>query len=49
MVMPQTLAAQTAYPTKPVTVISPFAPGGLNDMCARAVAKGLQRESPPSR
>ena len=40
---PVAARAQTAYPSKTVTVVSPFAPGGLNDMCARAVAKGLQQ------
>jgi tripartite-type tricarboxylate transporter receptor subunit TctC len=40
---PVTVCAQTGYPSRTVTVVSPFAPGGLNDMCARAVAKGLQQ------
>jgi tripartite-type tricarboxylate transporter receptor subunit TctC len=40
---PVAVRAQTGYPSKTVTVVSPFAPGGLNDMCARAVAKGLQQ------
>jgi tripartite-type tricarboxylate transporter receptor subunit TctC len=34
--------AQAAFPSRLITVISPFAPGGLNDICSRAVAKGLQ-------
>jgi tripartite-type tricarboxylate transporter receptor subunit TctC len=34
--------AQGGYPTKPITVVSPFPPGGLNDTCARVVAKAIQ-------
>ena len=34
--------AQAAFPSRLITVVSPFAPGGLNDICSRAVAKGLQ-------
>jgi tripartite-type tricarboxylate transporter receptor subunit TctC len=37
------LWAQPGYPSKTITVVSPFAPGGLNDICARSVAKGLQQ------
>jgi tripartite-type tricarboxylate transporter receptor subunit TctC len=40
---PVAVRAQSGYPSRTVTVVSPFAPGGLNDMCARAVAKGLQQ------
>jgi len=32
------------YPSRVITVISPFPPGGLNDTSARAVAKALQAE-----
>jgi tripartite-type tricarboxylate transporter receptor subunit TctC len=34
--------AQAAFPSRLITVVSPFAPGGLNDICSRAVARGLQ-------
>ena len=35
--------AEAEYPSRTITVICPFAPGGINDVCARVVAKGLER------
>ncbi|MCW5660590.1 MAG: tripartite tricarboxylate transporter substrate binding protein [Burkholderiaceae bacterium] len=33
--------AQSAYPDRPITLIVPFAPGGIADLTARAVAKEM--------
>ncbi|HEX2545281.1 MAG TPA: tripartite tricarboxylate transporter substrate binding protein, partial [Ramlibacter sp.] len=38
------LAAAQAYPTKPITMIVPFPPGGLADVVGRPVAEALSRE-----
>ena len=36
------VCAQSAWPTKPITFVVPQAPGGANDVIARAVAQGLE-------
>jgi tripartite-type tricarboxylate transporter receptor subunit TctC len=36
--------AQAAYPSKPITMIVPFPPGGLADIVGRPVAEALGRE-----
>jgi tripartite-type tricarboxylate transporter receptor subunit TctC len=37
-------AAQGAYPTKPITMIVPFPPGGLADVVGRPVAESMSKE-----
>ena len=37
-------AAQNAWPTRPITMIVPFPPGGLADLVARPVAEAMSRE-----
>jgi tripartite-type tricarboxylate transporter receptor subunit TctC len=37
-------AAQPAWPTKPVRIVSPFPAGGTSDVMARMLAAGLTRE-----
>jgi tripartite-type tricarboxylate transporter receptor subunit TctC len=37
-------SAQSAYPSKPITMIVPFPPGGLADIVARPVAEAMSRD-----
>ncbi|MDB5745020.1 MAG: hypothetical protein JWR68_3335 [Polaromonas sp.] len=38
------VAAQTAWPARPITMVVPFPPGGLADLVARPVAEAMSRE-----
>ena len=38
------VAAQPAWPSRPITMIVPFPPGGLADLVARPVAEAMSRE-----
>jgi tripartite-type tricarboxylate transporter receptor subunit TctC len=44
LALPAIAEAQEAWPTRPVTVISPYPPGGGSDIVARAVARALSEE-----
>src|SRR3546814_2338141 len=35
--------AQSAYPTKPITLVTPFAPGGGSDLVTRVLADALTK------
>jgi len=41
MVVASLAQAQDAYPSKPVTIVVPYPPGGSNDVFARTIAKEL--------
>ncbi|MBM3646800.1 MAG: tripartite tricarboxylate transporter substrate binding protein [Alphaproteobacteria bacterium] len=44
LLLPLTAAAQTDWPTKPMTYIVPYPPGGLNDAVGRVYAEKLTAE-----
>lgn len=39
-----TASASEKFPTKPISMVVPFPPGGVADIVARAIAPGLERE-----
>jgi tripartite-type tricarboxylate transporter receptor subunit TctC len=43
VLMPLVGDAQEAYPTRPVTIVSPYPPGGAADLTARPLAPALER------
>lgn len=42
--MPLTALAQADYPSKPITIIVPYGPGGTTDVMTRALASSLSRQ-----
>src|SRR2546425_2473382 len=36
-------AAQDSYPSRPITIVAPFPPGGVVDLTGRPLAAGLER------
>ena len=42
--LPASAVAQSAYPTRAITLIVPFPPGGLADLVARPVAEAMSRD-----
>jgi tripartite-type tricarboxylate transporter receptor subunit TctC len=43
LLLVSTAAAQDAYPSRPITLVAPFPPGGVADLTARPVAAALEK------
>jgi tripartite-type tricarboxylate transporter receptor subunit TctC len=43
LLVPPPAAAQDAYPTRAITIVAPFPPGGVADLTARPVAVALEK------
>jgi len=49
VIWPLTAQGQTGYPDRPIILIVPYAPGGGNDVMARAVAEPMNPAAPVTR
>ena len=43
LALPPAAAAQEPYPSRPITVVAPFPPGGVADLTARPVAATMEK------